>query len=83
MRPRNSKECKEVLEFLDFFRKSKCTPTHSVYKNGPEPRNSTACEKVLDNMAMVTEECIEIKKNEITQTIKREEKSPAVLTLKP
>jgi len=65
MRPRNSKECEETLKFLDYLRKSDCTPTHTWEKSGAIPESREACSKTLEDMRKVAKECIEIKQDEI------------------
>jgi hypothetical protein len=77
MRPRNSKDCKEVLKFLDYLRKSKCTPTptHLPFRSGyQELESSILCQKTKDDMETVTKECIEIKQDEIKHREENETK---------
>ena len=74
MRTRNSKECKEQLKFLDYLRKSNCTPTHAWENSGAVPDSREACSKTLEDMRKVAKECIEIKENEIKHREENEAK---------
>jgi hypothetical protein len=53
----NSEQCKVLLKYLDYLRKSQCTAVLPV--RGRALKKSGECKKTLDIMEEVAKECIE------------------------
>jgi len=61
--PINQNECKEMLGFLDYLRKSQCTKVvfrrNLLNEISLHPKNGQSCNKTLSEMEDTAKECLE------------------------
>ena len=56
--PKDTKKCEQQLRFLDFLRKSQCTP-YTSWKGDATLQNASGCLKTLKQMEIGAKKCLE------------------------